>query len=289
MNKTIHENIVVAVVSAIRQSDAANQCIDWLTVLKKVHGDMLGQSSRVLNGKMFDALINFREYLTFDAWASAWRINQFSGSGRMVKTVPSGSIAFLFNASALNRSVGILEENPAFSTCHGAMLLKYEHYKNDLSGDLNLSPIGVQELSEVTSFFLKRFKISMGSCISERLSRELAGLTVKTFLEYLVYLIEETNFTTPVRPPGAGSPTTGFQKYQTTERLMADIDWPAMFNDETRGLYRPSRTEVPRLKSQLAAVTAENDDLKSQLAAVNGDLKGKDLVLVDPVLVDEVD
>jgi hypothetical protein len=246
MNKTIHENIMSAAVATIRRSDAANQGTEWITVLRTVHGDMSRQSDQVLGGTMFWALRNFLEHLTFDEWASAWRINQLSGSGCMKVDPTTGKPMFLFDASHATRGFEPFLENPAFSASHEAMLLKYKHYKNDLSGDLNFMGSGSHEseLSELTSGFLKSFKIFMGSYIIERFARELAGLTVKTFLEYIAFLIEETNFTMPImrpewRPMRAPNPhhisPTGLEKYLTTKRLMSDINYPKMFNDEKYG------------------------------------------------------
>jgi len=253
MNKTIHENLVSAAVATIRRADVANQETEWITVLRTVHGDMSRQSDQVLGGTMFWALRNFQEHLTFDVWASAWRINQLSGSGCMKVDPKTGKPMFLFFVAAAEgqhaHATSGFEpflENPAFSTSHEVMLLKYKHYKNDLSGDLNFVWSGSHEseLSELTSGFLKSFKIFMGSYIIERFARELAGLTVKTFLEYIAFLIEETNFTMPImrpewRPMRAPNPhhisPTGLEKYLTTKRLMSDINYPKMFNDEKYG------------------------------------------------------
>jgi hypothetical protein len=238
MNKTIHENLVSAAVATIRRADAANQGTEWMTVLRTVHGDMSRQGDQVLGGTMFWALRNFQEHSRFDLWASAWRINQLSGSGCMKVDPKTGKPMFLFNASHTTSGFKPFLENPAFSTSHEAMLLKYEHYKNDLSGDLNLVRSGSHEseLSELTSGFLKSFKIFMGNYITERFAQELAGLTVKTFLEYIVFLIEETNFTMPIRLPNPHHiPPSGLEKYQKTKMCMTDINYPKMFNDEKYG------------------------------------------------------
>ena len=238
MNKTIHENLVSAAVATIRRADAANQGTEWMTVLRTVHGDMSRQGDQVLGGTMFWALRNFQEHSRFDLWASAWRINQLSGSGCMKVDPKTCKPMFLFNASHTTSGFKPFLENPAFSTSHEAMLLKYEHYKNDLSGDLNLVRSGSHEseLSELTSGFLKSFKIFMGHYITESFARELAGLTVKTFLEYIVFLIEETNFTMPIRLPNPHHiPPTGLEEYQKTRLIMSDINYPKMFNDEKYG------------------------------------------------------
>ena len=150
----------------------------------------------------------------------------------------TGKPMFLFNAPHATSGFKPFLENPAFSPSHEALLLKYKHYKNDLSGDLNFVGSGSHEseLSELTSGFLKSFKIFMGNSIIERFARELAGLTVKTFLEYIAFLIEKTNFTMPIRLPTCHHiPPTGLEKYQTTKKCMTDINYPKMFNDEKYG------------------------------------------------------
>jgi len=233
MNQQVHDAIVFAAEGAIRRSDSDvndHQILEWRTVLRRVHDDMLRQSSGVLAGTMFETLINFRKHSTFDEWASEWRVKQFERSGRMRVDQKTGRPSFLFNDGPNTRDrgwfCGILSENPAFSVCHGEMLLKYEQYKNNLSGDLNLHS-GV-EVSTFTSVFLSEF-IFMGMDSIDRLCEVLRGsdatnpLTMKTFMEYLIFLIDETDFTTPII-------TTAWGKYETTKRCMVNIDYPTLFN-----------------------------------------------------------
>ena len=277
MNKTIHENLVSAAVATIRRADTANQDTEWITVLRTVHGDMSRQSDQVLGSTMFEALRNFQEHLNYDEWASAWRINQLSGSGCMKVDPKTGKPMFLFFVTATEgphaHATSGFEpflENRAFSTSHEAMLLKYKHYKNDLLGDLNFVGSGspASELSELTSGFLKSFKIFMGSYIIERFARELAGLTVKTFLEYIAFLIEETNFTMPImrpewRPTRAPNPhhmpPSGLEKYQTTKKCMTDINYPKIFNDEKYGSTDETETIVATEDTEAIVATQFTD------------------------------
>ena len=239
MNNPIHDEIISAAHNVILAGDDDNKIVEWRTILRTVHEDMSRQSFKVLNGTMFEALKDFREYKSFDEWASAWRVKQFLGSGSMMGTSKSAPFpTFLFNASEKIGDVGrfdrILEENPAFSTSHCEMLSKYKQYKRDLSGSINTVsrplPKDVSELSELTSCFLQSFKILMGKFIMVRLFDRLAGLTVKTFLEYIAFLIEETNFTTPI-----GINSKGSTIFEGQKNTMAHINYPQMFNEEKYG------------------------------------------------------
>lgn len=255
MTDVIHQDIIGAVqLELVRCHHGGDQVTDWMKVLRTVHGDLSRQSSRVLNGTMFESLRNFREHKSFDQWASSWRVKQFSDSGRMMVDSTTGLPTFLFNDSPITRDpgwfVGILEDNPAFSTSHDEMLLKYEKYKKNLSGDLDGGSPELEdptELSESTSCFINNFKLLIGEVYDGSvLFENLNGLPLRTFLEYLVFLIEETNYTVPISLNLESERRSGWEKYNKwTKRFMAEVDWSKTFNDERNIIIR---TEIAELK-----------------------------------------
>jgi hypothetical protein len=108
----------------------------------------------------------------------------------------------------------------------------------------------------------------MGNYIIERFARELAGLTVKTFLEYIAFLIEETNFTMPIRlPTGHHMPPSGLEKYQKTKMCMTDINYPKIFNDEKYGSTDETETIVATEDTEAIVATqfADINDILSGL------------------------
>ena len=234
MNQTIHDAIVSAVECVIRQGDTTNRVTEWMTVLRKINEDLLLQNSMIQDGMMFDALIRFRVHNSFDQWSKAWRIEQFNLGGRMHVDLKTGRPTFLFNDGPNTRDIGwfcdVLSENPAFSIGHEEMLVKYDHYKNDLNGNLN-GHSGVQvstvQVSTVTSDFLNSFRGLWPGV--NLLFDALSGLTMKTFMEYIAFLIDETNFTTVAH---GSVPQTGWDKYHTTKKTMGRIDWPKLFFNE---------------------------------------------------------
>jgi len=253
MNQTIHDAIVSAVECVIRQGDTDNQVTEWMTVLRKINEDMLLQTSMIQDGMMFDALIRFRVHNSFDQWSKAWRIEQFNLGGRMHVDLKTGRPTFLFNDGPNTRDIGwfceVLSDNPAFSIGHEEMLVKYDHYKNDLNGNLNghsrgqvstgqvstgqvsTGQVSTVQVSTVTSDFLNSLRGLWPGV--DLLFDALSGLTMKTFMEYIAFLIDETNFTTVKRSRAHGSvPQTGWDKYHTTKKTMDRIDWPKLFFNE---------------------------------------------------------
>jgi hypothetical protein len=96
---------------------------------------------------------------------------------------------------------------------------------------------------------------------------------VKTFLEYIAFLIEETNFTMPImrpewRPTRAPNPhhlpPTGLEKYQKTKMCMTDINYPKIFNDEKYG----STDETETIVATEAIVATQFTDINDILSSV---------------------
>jgi hypothetical protein len=60
----------------------------------------------------------------------------------------------------------------------------------------------------------------------------IGNLNMRTFMEYMVFLIDETNFTTPLgrRPPNRDEANMAI--FILTKEAMGDMDYPDMFNNE---------------------------------------------------------
>jgi len=231
----LHKGIVSAAYNVILNGDCmfTNKSTDWGTILQKLHSEMSGQNHKVLNGTMNDALCKFREHTTFDKWALAWRMKQFVISSRMIiSTKPLIMTSFIYTSCGENpgcdeKCVGALNDNPAFSTSHADMEILFNDYNNDLSGDLKLPSTSIPELSELTVDMLLSLKIYLNDCIREPMVDQPAGLTVKTFLEYIAFLIDVTDFTTPICPN-----STELKIFESTKRTMENIDYPQLFINE---------------------------------------------------------
>jgi hypothetical protein len=60
----------------------------------------------------------------------------------------------------------------------------------------------------------------------------IGNMNMRTFMEYMVFLIDETNFTTPLgrRPPNRDEANMAI--FILTKEAMGDMDYPDMFNNE---------------------------------------------------------
>ena len=64
------------------------------------------------------------------------------------------------------------------------------------------------------------------------LGNTIYTMNMRTFMEYMVFLIDETNFTTPIRLTTLNRDEANMANFNEMKETMGDIDYPDMFNSE---------------------------------------------------------
>ena len=60
----------------------------------------------------------------------------------------------------------------------------------------------------------------------------IGNMNMRTFMEYMVFLIDETNFTTPLGRRSPNRDEANMAIFISTKEAMGDMDYPDMFNNE---------------------------------------------------------
>jgi hypothetical protein len=254
MNSLFHEALMVASEEAVTTLQ-----LPWERVLRDVREDLSGQRTSVRKQSLTSILQTFRPYEDFDTWAHHWRFNSF------MKTYD--------NTGIINITL------PAFSTTHTDMLKFYEEYNTSLTP----LPVGGRPkhadrpIRKTTSDFLLTLKKSIAiGAVPERVSE--TSPILRTFIEYIDFLIDETNFTMPIMIGEKENAAIHLRDFKKKKELMGDHDYPNDFNCERT-------VELELTKSADSAPFQEIADglNKSAAAFLSGyaDIENKDLWVLD--------